>query len=263
MVTQLLQTGLSHPLLLVARGHLFYDHGCILTLLQRLLFRSWVLQGSWGEGFIHRRGELSRQTRVGRGGEVIIINSTAPSFPTLCMWKVKSRPLCHIHIRRVKVLQPLIRGLLGGRGSGLLHIKHGVRIGVQTPIFQSMNGIFKLVVLARHHDPSIQNVGVSRARLSLRRSGEARGAGVLSGYHTRLLLLLLHEGMPCIDPWLHSHGHLPAISKAFIKHSMLWLLGLWWWLVSLRHALHTRSPWHTMIPGEISTRNWPSWPKMG
>lgn len=175
MVTQLLQTGLSHPLLLVARGHLFYHHGCILTLLQRLLFRPWMLQRTWWETFSHRWGELSRQARVSRGREVII-HTTAPAFTTLCMWKVKSRPFRHVHIRRVKVLQPLIRGLLGGRGSWLLHIKHGVPIGVQTPIFQSVNGIFKLVVLARHHDPSVQNVRVSRARLSLRGSREARGA---------------------------------------------------------------------------------------
>lgn len=74
------------------------------------------------------------------------------------------------------MLQPLIWGLLGGRGSWLLHIKHGVPIGMQTPIFQSVNGIFKLVVLARHHDPSVQNVRVSRAGLGLRGSGEARGA---------------------------------------------------------------------------------------
>lgn len=33
MVTQLLQTGLPHSLLLVARCHLFYHHGCILPLL--------------------------------------------------------------------------------------------------------------------------------------------------------------------------------------------------------------------------------------
>lgn len=72
-------------------------------------------------------------------------------------------------------MQPLVWGLLGGRRSWLLHIKHGVPIGVQPPIFQSVNRIFKLVVLARHHDPSIQNVGVSRAGLSLRGSGKARG----------------------------------------------------------------------------------------
>lgn len=175
VVTQLLQTGLPHPLLLVARGHLFYHHGCILALLQRLLLRPRVLQGAWWETFTHRWGELSRQPGVSRGREVVI-HTTTPAIPAMCIWKVKSRPFCHVHIRRVKVLQPLIRGLLGGRRSWLLHIKHGVAIGVQTPIFQSVNGIFKLVVLARHHDPSVQNVRVSRAGLSLRGSGEARGA---------------------------------------------------------------------------------------
>lgn len=175
VVTQLLQTGLSHPLLLVARGHLFNHHGCILALLQRLLLRPWMLQRTWWEALTHRWGEVSRQAGVGRGREVII-HTTTPALTTLSMWKVKSRPFRHVHIRRVKVLQPLIRGLLGGRGSWLLHIKHGVPIGVQTPIFQSVNGIFKLVVLARHHDPAIQNVRVSRARLSLRGSGQARGA---------------------------------------------------------------------------------------
>lgn len=129
VVTELLQTGLSHPLLLVARRHLLYHHGCILTLLQRLLFRAWMLQGSGWEAFTHRWSEVSRQAWIGRGGKVII-HATAPPFPTLCMWKVKSRPFCHVHIRRVKVLQPLIWGLLRGRGSGLLHIKHGVPIGV-------------------------------------------------------------------------------------------------------------------------------------
>lgn len=159
-------------------------------------------------------------------------------------------------------MKPLIRGLLGGRRSWLLHIKHGVSIGVQTPIFQSVNGIFKLVVLARNHDPSIQNVRVSRAGLSLRRSWEARGARVLSGYQASLLLLL-HERMSRIDPRLHSHRHLPAISKTFKKHSMLRLLGLWGRLVSLRDALHTWCPWHARIPWEIAAGNGPSWPKMG
>merc|ERR1719357_761811 len=153
-MTQLLQTGLPHPLLLVARSHLFYHHGCILALLQRLLLRPWMLQGTWWETFTHRWGELSRQSRVGRGGEVVV-HATTPAFTTMCIRKIKSRPFCHVHIRRVKMLQPLIRGLLGGRRSWLLHIKHRVPIGVQTPIFQSVNGIFKLVVLARHHDPSI------------------------------------------------------------------------------------------------------------
>lgn len=174
VVTQLLQTGLPHPLLLVAGGHLFYHHGRILALLQRLLLGPRMLQGTWWETFTHRWGELSRQAGVGRGREVVI-HTTTPAFTAMCIRKVKSRPFRHVHIRRVKVLQPLIRGLLGGRRSWLLHIKHGVPIGVQTPIFQSVNGIFKLVVLARHHDPSVQNVRVSRARLSLRGSGEARG----------------------------------------------------------------------------------------
>lgn len=175
VVTQLLQTGLPHPLLLVARGHLFYHHGCVLALLQRLLLRSSVLQGTWWETFTHGRGELSRQARVGRGREVVV-HASAPAFAAVRIRKVKSWPFCHVHIRRVKVLQPLIWGLLGGKRSWLLHIKHGVPIGVQTPIFQSVNGIFKLVVLARHHDPSVQNVGVTGAGLSLRGSGEARGA---------------------------------------------------------------------------------------
>lgn len=175
VVTQLLQAGLPHPLLLVAGSHLFYHHGCVLALLQRLLLRSGMLQGAWGETFTHRWGKLSGQAGVGRGGEVII-HTTTPAFTTVCIWKVKSRPFGHVHIRRVKVLQPLIRGLLGGRRSWLLHIKHGVPIGVQTPIFQSVNGIFKLAVLARHHDPSVQNVRVGRAGLSLRGSGKARGA---------------------------------------------------------------------------------------
>lgn len=175
VVTQLLQTGLPHPLLLVARGHLFNHHGCVLPLLQRLLLRPRMLQGTWRETFTHRWGELSRQAGVGRGGEVVI-HTTTPALTAMCIRKVKSRPFCHVHIRRVKVLQPLIRGLLGWRRSWLLHIKHGVPIRVQTPIFQSVNRIFKLVVLARHHDPSVQNVRVSRAGLSLRGSGEARGA---------------------------------------------------------------------------------------
>lgn len=175
VVAQLLQTGLPHPLLLVARGHLFYHHGCILPLLQRLLLRPWMLQRTWWETFTHRWGELSRQAGVGRWREVVF-HSTTPAFTAMCIRKVKSWPFRHVHIRRVKVLQSLIWGLLGGRRGWLLHIKHGVPIGVQTSIFQSVNGIFKLVVLARHHDPSVQNVRVSRAGLSLRGSGEARGA---------------------------------------------------------------------------------------
>lgn len=59
VVTQLLQTGLPHPLLLVSRGHLFDHHGCILPLLQRLLVRPSMLQWSWGEPFTHRWCELS------------------------------------------------------------------------------------------------------------------------------------------------------------------------------------------------------------
>lgn len=82
MMTQLLQAGLSHSLLLVSRGHLFDHHGCVLTLLQSLLFWPWMLQGTWWETFTHRWGELSRQARIGRGGEVVI-HPTTPSFTTM------------------------------------------------------------------------------------------------------------------------------------------------------------------------------------
>lgn len=64
VVTQLLQTGLSHPLLLVARGHLLDHHCCILSLLQRLLLWPGMLEGTWWKAFVHRWGEISRYAGV-------------------------------------------------------------------------------------------------------------------------------------------------------------------------------------------------------
>lgn len=60
MVTQLLQAGLPHPLLLVPRGHLLDHHGRILPLLHRLLLRPSVLEWTRGETICHRWGELPR-----------------------------------------------------------------------------------------------------------------------------------------------------------------------------------------------------------
>lgn len=181
-----------------------------------------------------------------------VVHVAVPSSTVLrvvVIWKIKPRSLCHIQIGSVKVLQSLVWWMLRWL---LLHIKHRITVRMHTSVLQSVNGVFKLVMLAWHHHPVVLQVRVRSTGLGRRLPRDGWSARVLPGQQAPLLLL--HQWMPCVDARLHSHRHLSSVSKPLKENAMLLLV------VDFRDAWHAWCSWHSWIARKVATRYLPASP---